>query len=324
MHTYASRRTIIASSAVGLSTLVAGRFGAVAQSSQTETAAGGIGWPRAEIENKFGAPIDGPTSNGMLVYANPFLADARLAVRFDGDVADFIDVLLPPTFTNQDDIDWLTSHLVQADSTTLSRFNVRPVDGTPDWHFADYSSEGLSRLGSGAPNFIRTTAFNDDGIVRFTLSLAGADAGSGFASSAESVGVWNTVDEFSSVFGEGTGGGAATGHYEAYWDIAPWSTVKVSSVNQNDQGAVINEISAVSNDGASEEDAVAFSNSILPQSAELSAGYSSYPVPDRAQGWGMSVWQNAETGERLLLFIVGDGLGNETVLQVATVAAQRG
>lgn len=311
-----SRRRLVTSSIVtaGALSLTSGVSGVTAAQ---DDYSGGIGWPREQFDAKFGV---GEDADGLTLYSNPYVAESRLAVLFDGGVATFIDILLPPTFPVEEELGPLTSRFLPSEPVGMNIFRIPSVDGTPEWEFTEYQSMELARVGSGATWIMRTAAYNADGIVRLSLSLAGVDSGTGFASTANSVGVWNTVDEFSQVYGEGSGGGAATGHYEGYWDIEPWSTVKVSSVNMMDQGAVITEVSAISNDGASEEDAVAFANATLPQSATLVAGYSSYPVPDRSQGWGMSSWQNPEGTENLILFMLGDGNGAGTVLQVATAS----
>ncbi len=315
-----SRRKLISSSiaTAGALSLTSGVAGVIAAQDEVN---GGIGWPREQFDAKFGV---GEDADGLTIYANPYVPESRLAVLFDGGVATFIDILLPPTFPVDDELGLLTSRFLPPEPVGMYIYRIPSVDGTPEWQFTEYYSEELGRAGSGSPWIMRTTAFNADGIVRFTLSLAGAESGTGFASTENSVGVWNTIDEFSQVYGEASEGNAAMGHYEGFWDIEPWSTVKVSSVNMQEQGAMITEISAVSNDGASEEDAVAFANGTLPQSATLVAGYSSYPVPDRSQGWGMSSWQNPDGSDHLILFILGDGIGAGTVLQVASAKKQDG
>lgn len=310
-----SRRQFIASAAAASAVIGAG--GIHTLTAQEAAAPGGIGWPRAEFETKFGS---GSEAHGLVKYTSPDGDGYDLTVHFEDDIASFIDLTVPDPAVNQEDVDSHLKGLLPADAASVATWIVNDIDDSPFWLFQQYTMPSMHMAGSGSTEVIATTATTTAGIVRAALSLAMPDYGNEFAPGDSSLGPGNTIDEWIDVYGDGRDGHGAMGHYDGTWDITPWDKVVVYSHRGEPENAVIDQISAITAEGVSQADAETFAVSILPVDAALESGYGAFAVPGRNQGWGMSVWQSGDA-RPVLLFILGAGDDSGDVLQVATVSA---
>lgn len=310
MNTTFSRRTFVAaSSAIAAAGLTKGAFANKA----VQGTSGAIGWIREAFDSTYGP---GEQAGDMMVYTNPFAEGSQLTVLFENDVATFIDVSIPQPGDVYGDIPF--QYLLPQDAVSVGSWNLPSVDGTPNWMFGEYYAESMNMAGSGATLIQTTTATNDNGMVRATLSLATPGAGSGFSPADGSIGPGASMDKWIGVYGEGMDGHAATGHYDATWLIDPWEKVIVYSVRGQDSSATLTSISAINSLGTDPDAAFESAQTFLPQGAQLRAGYSSYPVANRNQGWGVSTWDISES-ERVMLFMLGAGDDSGNVLQVASM-----
>lgn len=311
MNARISRRTFVTASSFAIAT-AAMNSGAFARSSH-QGRAGAIGWIREAFDSTYGP---GEQAGDMMLYANPFLEGSQLTVFFENDVATFIDISIPGASEFVGEA--LFQNLLPQDAVSQGSWNLPSADGTPNWVFGEYYAESMNMAGSGATLIQTTTATNDNVLARATISLATPEAASGVAPAEGSIGPGASMDEWTGMYGEGMDGHAATGHYDATWLIDPWEKVIVYSVRGQESQATLTSISALNSLGTDPDAAFESAQTFLPQGAQLRAGYSSYPVADRNQGWGVSTWDISET-ERVLLFMLGAGDDSGDVLQAASM-----
>ncbi|HWV24062.1 MAG TPA: hypothetical protein VNZ58_07720, partial [Thermomicrobiales bacterium] len=244
----------------------------------------------------------------------------ELAVNYQADVAVFIDMSIPDD-GSVDPVDarGLLLNLLPDDAISLASWNI-PDDEqqVPFWVFEEFNAPSMNMAGSGATRMQTCTA-TDNGttLVRATVSLAIPNGADQFAPAEGSVGVGATGDEWEEAHGPGHDGTAAAGTYSGVYDIAPWDDVVVLSHRTEGPDTIVFTINAISYEGVSEADAMAFAESILPQGAQLQAAYEAFAVPDRPQGWGTSTWALSEN-ELVLLFVLGAGNDSGDVLQVGS------
>lgn len=315
VNTAISRRHFIATGAAALAVGASGIHASAQNSTSSVSSAGGIGWPREVFNQKYGP---GTASDDLVIYANPTLDGSELSVLFVDEIAMFIDVSIPEGGIGDASMESILQSFLPDDAHHQGSWGVPSVDGTPYWGFQEFHAESMNMAGSGATLMMISTAYNDNLPVRATISLAIPDGADQFAPAEDSIGPGSTTAEWQSVYGKGTDGHAAAGSYDATWFIEPWDKVVLYSQTGTPPNTVVMSISAISAAGVDPENAMEFSESILPQSAQLQAGYSAYPVPDRPQGWGVSTWTISKN-ETVLLFMLGAGDDSGSVLQVASV-----